>query len=140
MQAISCNESKTDNLLKLFFFYFTSFIGLQTFYNYNYLFKGGPQSGQKRDSGSAKRSSSNDHRTTAALGQFGSQNAFRTPRSKSATRTPSSGRPPLSSIQFNSALRSPHTGKRSSVYGHHGQQKDTRYAKIFSKKIIKSMI
>jgi len=87
---------------------------------------GGPQSGQKRDSGSAKRSSSNDHRTTAALGQFGSQNAFRTPRSKSATRTPSSGRPPLSSIQFNSALRSPHTGKRSSVYGHHGQQKDTR--------------
>ena len=140
MQAISCNESKTDNLLKLFFF-ISRVLLAQTFYNYNYLFKGGPQSGQKRDSGSTtKRSSSNDHRTTAALGQFGSQNAFRTPRSKSATRTPSSGRPPLSSIQFNSALRSPHTGKRSSVYGHHGQQKDTRYAKIFSKKNIKSMI
>ena len=134
------SESKTNFLLKLIFFSFHEFYWPRHFTITKYLFKGGPQSGQKRDSGSAKRSSSNDHRTTAALGQFGSQNAFRTPRSKSATRTPSSGRPPLSSIQFNSALRSPHTGKRSSVYGHHGQQKDTRYAKIFSKKVIKSMI
>ena len=77
-------------------------------------------------SGSAKRSSSNEgtrQRTSAALGH-----QFRTPRSKSAAlRTPSSHRNPLSVIGTNSVgMKSPHSGKRSSVYGTLAQQKDSR--------------
>ena len=71
-----------------------------------------------------KRSSSNDgsrQRTSAALGQF------RTPRSKSAAlRTPSSHRAPLSVIGVNSGMKSPHSGKRSSIYGNFAHQKDAR--------------
>ena len=75
-------------------------------------------------SSAKKRSSSNEgnrQRTSAALGQF------RTPRSKSAAlRTPSSHRAPLSVIGVNSGMKSPHSGKRSSIYGNFAHQKDAR--------------
>ena len=83
------------------------------------LLKGGSSAQKNRGrSGSIEPPS----RVSAALGNF------RTPRSKSNTRTPSSNRQPLSNLFHpNSAARNSLTGpKRSSIYGGASHNKENR--------------